>query len=156
MKRVRLLLLLGFFSLTGTCESQEEQNSYFAAIVVTDFERSLNWYTETLDFEIVNQNNYETRGFKQANLKRETVRLELIELSSAVDPMKPYSDQTKKPIMTGLFKIGFSVSDFDAKVETWQSGQTIMSGTVVEDPVTKKRMVILNDPDGNRVQIFEK
>ena len=56
----------------------------------------------------------------------------------------------------GLFKIGFVVTDFEKWVDHLIDKEVDFCGNIVTDDNTEKRMVIITDPDGNRIQIFEK
>lgn len=58
--------------------------------------------------------------------------------------------------MKGIFKIGFSVTDFNSWMTHFENSKVNFRGSAVEDPNSGKRMIILLDPDGNRIQIFEK
>lgn len=95
-------------------------------------------------------------GFKQANLKRGNSQIELIELKSAISTKDVVPNFTNKTRLQGIFKIGFSITDFDEWMDHLQSKELVAPGNIVEDPVSGKRMIIIRDPDGNRVQLFEK
>ena len=95
-------------------------------------------------------------GFKQANLKRGNILLEFIELKSAVSPKDVVTDYNSKTRMLGFFKTGFLVSDFAGWVAHLQNANVNFQGKVVTDELSGKKMVIVKDPDGNRIQIFEK
>ncbi|MCH8331261.1 MAG: VOC family protein [Bacteroidetes bacterium] len=91
---------------------------YFVAIIVRNIDTSSQWYSEVLGFEILNRVNMEERGFRQANLKRGTATIELIEIDTAIYPLDILKGKAKRTQIAGYFKIGFSVSDFD-KWENW-------------------------------------
>ncbi len=129
--------------------------SSFAAVIVSDFDASLEWYQQVLGFEVVNRRELPERGIFQANLKREGADLEILALAMAVDPLALSAEVDEKTRFQGLFKIGFSVADFSEWLEWFEARAVEYHGDVVADPDTGKRMVILKDPDGNRVQIFE-
>ena len=82
--------------------------------------------------------------------------IELIELNSSISPNDLLTDYPKKTKMTGFFKIGFIVSGFDAWVNFLNQSKVEFHGKVVTDKTSNKRTVIVKDPDGNRIQIFEK
>ena len=50
---------------------------------------------------------------------------------------------------------GFSVQNFDSRVKQLTSNGVVFQGKVVTDSKTLNRMVIVLDPDGNRIQLFE-
>ena len=141
--------------LSGQTVAPKNVQLSFAAVIVKDFDKSVDWYTKNFGFEIVNKVVMENRGIKQVNLKQGDVNLELIELQSALDPNEKYSDSTTKNRFLGFFKIGFSVQNFDSRVKQLTSNGVVFQGKVVTDSKTLNRMVIVLDPDGNRIQLFE-
>ncbi len=48
------------------------------------------------------------------------------------------------------------VTDFEKWIDHLTNEKVDFYGSVVTDDTTGKRMVIITDPDGNRIQIFEK
>ncbi len=136
--------------------STPKLEAYFSAIIVKDINVSINWYTDILGFTVLNKVESTERGFAQSNLKREDILIELIELDRAVSPEKVIPNYTKKTRMIGLFKTGFLVSDFDTWMKHLKHKKANFYGNIVSDPSTGKKMTIILDPDGNRVQIFEK
>ena len=130
--------------------------AHFTAIIVSDIDKSIEWYKNGLGFEVLNRFDSEKRGFSQANLKTGNTILELIELKSSVRIEEIYPNYTKKTRLVGLFKTGFLVSKFDKWLQHFKKLKLQFHGNVVKDKKTNKRMFILKDPDGNRIQFFEK
>ena len=128
---------------------------FFFALIVSDIDSSIIWYEEVFEFKLINSQEVERIKLKQANLNRENIYLELIQLESAINPEEAISGFNQKSKLTGLFKIGFSVDEFDLFVSRMREMDVNIHGDVVLDPNTQKRMVIIKDPDGNRIQIFE-
>lgn len=157
MKNYISFLLLTFLPLFANAQPDFslELESYFAAIIVQNMDTSLAWYSEKLGFEIVDQSAYPEMGFRQVNLKREGIALELIELKKTVFPDKILSEQPPKTKIGGFFKWGFRVSEFDKWVSHFEETGTEFNGQVVKDKNSGKRMVVIFDPDGNRIQLFE-
>ncbi|MGH1364567.1 MAG: VOC family protein [Calditrichia bacterium] len=149
------LMLLPFFSYAQN-ESTQDLEAYFSAIIVSDLDSSINWYSTSLGFEVVNKVESTERGFKQSNLKRGSTLLELIELDRAVSLKDTVSNYSDKMRFIGFFKIGFLVSDFDKWIDRLTGNNVDFYGNVVTDNSSGKRMVIITDPDYNRIQIFEK
>ncbi len=154
-------LLLSFFylvrepiTITQNSPSQSEPTLFFA-LIVNDIEESLDWYSSNLEFEILNQREVAEMELKQANLKSGNIHMELIELGSAINTSEYLPEEQQGKRQVGIFKIGFSIEDFDGRVNQLKESSVNFRGDVVEDPVSGKRMVILLDPDGNRVQLFE-
>lgn len=163
MKTVAFITLVWFVFLFNQIAYSQETNSvpvetepFFWAVIVSDMNSSVDWYKKNLGLSVRYLNNYEERGFKQAALERPGLLLELIEMDSAIMPDEVNNADGKKARIGGFFKIGLQVDDFD-KWYAWASQSNIVfHGSVVTDPVSKKRTVIILDPDRNRVQVFEK
>lgn len=157
MKRLvafTLTALVGW-SAFGQAKELSDPTPNFSALIVKDIDVSLAWYTDMLGYTILDQKDVKEMNFRQANLKRGSSAIELIELGKAIDPaavIEGYSEKTK---IQGIFKIGFTVSDFDDWISHLETSNAEFHGSVVSDPVSGKRMVIIKDPDGNRVQLFE-
>lgn len=136
-------------------KSIPEVKAHFSAIIITDLDSSIAWYEKMLGFEIIDKREYAEAGFKQANLKGGNALLELIELDSALEPKNVIAEYNSKTRLTGIFKIGFLVSEFDKSVDHFKQNDAEFHGNIVVDEKTGKRMIIIKDPDENRIQIFE-
>lgn len=158
MKQVFILLYLFLVPLInfGQEKSLPNPEAYFSAIIVNDIETSIVWYSSNFGFKVLNKIDSEERGFKQANLKCGNMLIELIELDSSLSPTSLLENYPKKTKIDGFFKFGFLVSEFDNWIENLKQSNVVFSGTVVTDDLTGKKMIILLDPDGNRIQLFEK
>lgn len=157
MKKIALLSLL-WISLLNCAKNDSTQDleAYFSAIIVSDIEVSINWYKDILGFDIENKIESEERGFKQSNLKRGSVHIELIELNKAVSLKEIIPEYNNKTRIVGLFKIGFHIRHFDKWMDHLATRKVDKHGDIVSDSKTGKRMIIITDPDGNRIQLFEK
>lgn len=133
-----------------------ELEAYFSAIIVKDFDASIDWYSRVLGFELLDKTESDERGFKQANLIRKAILLELIELRNAVSLEEVLPNYTSRTRTLGIFKTGFIVAEFDKWMEHLRKEKVDFYGEVVRDNSSDTRMIIVLDPDGNRVQIFEK
>ena len=58
--------------------------------------------------------------------------------------------------IAGFFKIGLAIENFEERVNELVRNGVSLHGEVVTDPYSNKKMVIVLDPDGNRIQFFEK
>lgn len=125
---------------------------YFSAFIVSDIDSSIHWYSDILSFELLNKTENEERGFYQANLKRGKTLVELIQLAGT----QSQTEAAPNVRLEGIFKIGYKVEDFDSWIIYLKDRKVTFRGDVVDDPVSGKRMVIIIDPDGNRIQFFEK
>lgn len=158
MKRYKIVLATALLlQTTGYAQVNELPNPQpsFIALIVSDIDSSLNWYISNLGFEQLNRVEFEDRGFKQANLKRGPFHIELIELNSAIHPAEVLKDKPRRTRLGGIFKFGFQVAQFDNWITHLNSVGVIKNQNVVTDPISEKRMIIVNDPDGNRIQIFD-
>jgi catechol 2,3-dioxygenase-like lactoylglutathione lyase family enzyme len=153
---VYLFTILISTPIIGIGQDGYTPQSYFSAIIVKDIKTSSDWYKKVLDLELVNMIDLPERGIKQANLKSPNSWIELIELQDAIDQTKLLKEAGPKAKITGFFKIGFKMEDFDAFVSFIKDHKLETLGEIVTDETTGLRMVILKDPDGNRVQFFEK
>ncbi len=142
--------------MKGQSEHLPDPEAYFTAIIVNNMDQSLQWYTNTFGFSVLNKTVSQEKGFKLANLKRGSVLIELIELKSAVSPSVLLEKNPDYSRTTGFFKFGFAIREFDKWVDFLKRSDVVFHGTVVTDGLTGKKMLIVKDPDGNSIQIFEK
>ena len=152
--------IIVFLTWTALGKAQEHKLSspsgHFAAIIVSDMDSALNWYSDMLSFELVKQVHLETRGIHQANLKSGSFHLELIQTPLIILPTESLSNKPQGTRMAGIFKLGFSVADFDQWLNHLEAKAARFHGQVVTDPISGKKTVLVLDPDGNRIQLFEK
>ena len=147
-----LILMIVVNSLHSQQPELPAPEACCSAIIVGDLESASKWYAEALNFKAVSQFNNADRGIAIANMQQGTMRLELIEIANAT---KPDSMNSKNNRLQGLFKFGIRVKEFDPWIDHLNSYVPNIMSQVVTDPVTKKRMVVIRDPEGNRLQIFE-
>ncbi len=150
---ITLLISTNFYAQHSNSDTLQP---YFNAIIVKDMNTSVDWYTENLVLDIVSKSDFSNEYFKQVNLKRDAILIELIELKSALIPEDVIPNYTTKTRTIGLFKFGFLTSNFAEWVSNLKSNGVTFHGEIVIDQLSKKRMVIIKDPDGNRIQLFEK
>ena len=158
MRSVFFILLLAGSTLLGCAQGNvlPDPEPYFSAIMVSDMDQSLHWYTSIMGFQVLDKKEFEERGLKMANLKRGNMLIELIEVRNSIKPVEILADKEKGSQIVGFFKLGFQVDKFDQWLHFLSELEVDFHGTVVRDPISEKRMVIIKDPDGNRIQIFEK
>ena len=136
-------------------DAQTDFSASFIAIIVEDIEASIAWYDDILGFEVANRTDIADRGIHQVNMRRDGIALELIETRMVVGQDSVLSQMPAGSRIAGFFKFGFSVSEFDLWVSVLREAGARFQGSVVTDPLTDKRMVVVRDPDGNRIQLFE-
>ena len=103
----------------------------------------------------MNQNDSPDRGLRQANIEQGAIRIELIETKVSISSKEVFNQNEGIRQIQGFFKIGFLVDDFDLWYSMLENRAVTIHGNVVTDD-KGKRMVIVLDPDGNRIQLFEK
>ena len=140
-------------TVQGQSNTLSPATASFTAIIVADMDVALDWYSKVVQLEIINQQAVESRGIRQANLSNGSLQVELIEISSSVDPASLTADKVR---FQGLFKFGVNVDQFDKWLEHLNQNEVTFNGDVVTDVESGKRMVVVLDPDGNRIQFFEK
>ena len=124
MKYSFLLLLFVFFRQTAFTQQANlpVPSPSFIAIIVTDIDSSIQWYTTKLGCSVVNRVDMQSRGFRQANLELGSLQLELIETSTTIDPAELLKDQPPKTRIAGFFKFGMRVTDFDGWLDHLHRG----------------------------------
>ena len=150
-----LLLTAATASLHAQASALPAPRPYFTAIIVSNIDTAVQWYTDKLGFELRNRNELPERNIRQANLQRGHALIELIQIGTALFPDDLLADQPRGTELAGVSKFGFSVADFDRWIEFLTAAGTEFLGRVVQDPVSGKKTIILKDPDGNLVQLFE-
>lgn len=148
-------LVLGWTGQPIADVSQINPEPYFTSIIVQDIDTSSKWYSRLFDLEQKDRKSLEDRGITIINLINDQFHLELIEMPNVLFKEDLTKVDQQKAI-GGFFKIGFRVEDFTAWTKKIENLKIEMKGSVVTDPVSEKKMVVILDPDGNRVQLFEK
>lgn len=113
---LRLILMVCFIFISksaGLCQNNSQTQPYFSAIIVRNPDESIKWYKTLLNLKIINTSESKIRGIKQANLKSSFIRIELIEIKEAINQDSILAEAGPQSKMTGFFKIGFQVEDFD-------------------------------------------
>lgn len=151
-----LLLSIFFTTVHAQSDSLSLAPGSFAALIVEDIDTAKSWYTNVLGFTITHEDVHATLGIKQANLQQGDHAIELIETETAVSLSEAVANYHKKLRVQGLFKIGLHVLEFERWINHFEANNVTFQGRVVLDPISAQRMVIILDPDGNRIQIFEK
>jgi glyoxylase I family protein len=119
------------------------------AIICSDYQRSKQFYTEVLGFDIVREVYRKERNSYKLDLN--VNGLYQIELFSFADPPARLSH----PEATGLRHLAFEVDDMDIAVKHIEA-----HGIVVEpiriDEFTDKRFTFFADPDGLPIEFVER
>jgi len=156
--RFRILVLIIAMFLADDVFSQMQKHgepkSFFFEVTVSDIDSSLAWYEKYLGLEFIERTDYPHLGYKQANLKSGLISIELIEPDSSVteEIIREYFSGKK---LQGFSKIGFTVPDFTNWMGSMLEKNVRIVGSIAADRITGKRVLIIADPDGNLIQIFE-
>ena len=156
MKTFVLIFLVTCCYSGGFAQSSKlpEPHSSFAAIIVSNIDSSINWYCSNLGMVLKNKTISKERGFKQANLIRAQIHIELIELNSTVSKKDILKNSRSKDIR-GFVKFGFVVKGFADWYSYLVKQKVKFRGRIITDDKTGKRTMIIMDPDDNMIQIFE-
>lgn len=118
------------------------------AIICSDYEKSKNFYTNILGFQIQQEVYREERKSYKLDLSLNGDYL--IELFSFPDPPARVS----RPEATGLRHIAFEVSDINESIQFLKS-HNIEPETVRIDEFTNKKFTFFNDPDNLPIELYE-
>lgn len=117
------------------------------AIIVSNYEKSKDFYVNKLGFQILRENYREDRGDYKLDLKLGECELEIFWGKN--NPKRP-----SYPEACGLRHLAFKVDDIEKEVEELKS-----LGVEVEpirlDEITNKRMTFFQDPDGLPLELHE-
>ena len=124
---------------------------HHVAIIVSDYEKSKDFYVNKLGFEIVRENFREERNDWKLDL-RVGEGADAIELEIFAEPNPP--KRVNRPEACGLRHLAFRVDDVEATVaELEQMG--IECELIRLDSYTQKKMTFFFDPDGLPLELHE-
>ena len=156
--RLRILVLIIALFLADDVFSQTkrlgEPKSFFFEVTVSDIDSSLAWYEKYLGLEFIERTDYPHLGYRQANIKSGLISVELIEPDSSVTEEIIRENFAGKKLQ-GFSKIGFTVPDFTNWMGSMLEKNVRIVGSIAADRITGKRVMIIADPDGNLIKIFE-
>ena len=118
------------------------------AIIVSDYERSKNFYTEILELKIVAENfRAERNSYKLDLAVNGECMIEMFSFPSA-------PPRVSRPEATGLRHLAFAVDDLE-KVISKLNQYDVLSEQVRIDEFTGKRFTFFTDPDGLPIELYE-
>ncbi|WP_312642686.1 VOC family protein [Hydrogenoanaerobacterium sp.] len=123
------------------------QALHHVAIIVSDYEKSKQFYVDLLGFEIVRENYRESRGDYKLDLKFGDSELELFGM-----PGSPA--RVTQPEACGLRHLAFAVDCIEDVIEELNS-KGIETEPVRIDEFTGKKMTFFRDPDGLPLELHE-
>jgi catechol 2,3-dioxygenase-like lactoylglutathione lyase family enzyme len=152
---MKKLILILFVLKVGVVHAQDFK-PYFSAIVVSNIDSSITWYKKVLGLELRNRTDAPERGFIQANLYNKEILIELVQVDSSLPGSRILEKYPAKTRIRGFMKFGFVVKDIEGLYKQLKDQNIKFTGTMVTDPVNNKKTFLINDPDGNLIQFFEK
>lgn len=152
-------IIIALCFLHGRSFAQEiplsEPKPAFIALIVSDIDSSISWYSNNLGMSLRNRVDDKEKGFKQANMIRTYLQVELIQVDSSIASQKIQQTYFPGKRIEGYMKFGFKVTDFDKWHYYLQQRKVVMAGKIVTDNYTGKRTFLIRDPDQNLIQLFE-
>ncbi|MDE1192880.1 MAG: VOC family protein [Arachidicoccus sp.] len=124
------------------------QYIHHIAIIAEDYEKSKNFYTEILGFEIIREVYRDER--KSYKLDLAINGKYQIELFSFPD----FRKRASYPEAAGLRHLAFAVEDVESAVEYLRS-KNILAQDVRVDEYTGKKFSFFEDPNGQPLEIYE-
>lgn len=133
-------------------------------ICVSDWERSLAFYTEALgfrherDLEVKGEPNDTLLGLRDVELRalyllRDGVCIELLHYAS---PGHVGNGAPRPMNALGLTHVSLQVEDLDAEVARLAAhGARVLADTRIENPDLGARAIFVTDPDGTRIELVE-
>ncbi len=120
---------------------------HHVAIIVSDYEKSKDFYVNKLGFEIIRENYREARDDYKLDLKLGDCELELFGIKES--PARP-----SYPEACGLRHLAFHVEDIEDTIRLLNE-QGIETEPVRLDEFTDKKMTFFRDPDGLPLELHE-
>lgn len=118
------------------------------ALIASDYQRSLRFYTQILGLELLQEVFREDRQSWKADLGLNgTYLLELFTFPEA--PPRP-----SYPEATGLRHLAFSVKNIELVIDNL-AAQGVICEPIRIDPYTQKRFTFLEDPDQLPIELYE-
>lgn len=117
-------------------------------ITVKDLVKSVDFYTKVLNFKEGNKFEYPDRGVTIQFLNASGVQLELFGHSKEV------SEAEKKPLQAGVAHIALEVENLNETYEKLKA-KGVKFEREPRVAMMGQKIVFLNDPDGNRLELVE-
>jgi lactoylglutathione lyase len=113
-------------------------------IKTADLEKSLDFYTKTLGFTILEVKEFEKKYYFVGN-EHTTIEIEAA---------NPGDQQISVDVSSGINHLAFIVDDIEALVKNIKT----RGGTVIMDPLQlrpDRKVAFIQDPDGVRIQLIQ-
>ena len=123
------------------------QHIHHIAIIVSDYEKSKDFYVNKLGFGVIRENYRPERGDWKLDLKLGDCELEIFGI-----PGRP--ERPTNPEAYGLRHLAFRVEKIEDVVAQLQA-LGIETEPIRWDPYTQKKMTFFKDPDGLPLELHE-
>lgn len=120
---------------------------HHVALIVSDYERSRDFYVSKLGFTVVRENYQPQRAAYKLDLQLGDAELELFHFKDA--PPRPTN-----PEACGLRHLALRVTDIEQAV-AWLHSQGIETEPLRIDTFTGEKMTFFRDPDGLPLELHE-
>lgn len=124
---------------------------HHVAIIVSDYERSKDFYVNKLGFQVVRENYRESRKDWKLDLRLADGE-DPVELEIFAEPNPP--KRVNRPEACGLRHLAFRVPDVEETVRELEA-MGIVCEPVRLDEFTHKKMTFFFDPDGLPLELHE-
>lgn len=124
------------------------ESLHHIAIICSDYEKSKQFYTEILGFEITNEVFRSERNSYKLDLSLNGAYL--IELFSFPNPPK----RPSRPEAVGLRHLAFGVRDIAASV-AFLKAKNITPEDIRTDEFTQRKFTFFSDPDDLPIELYE-
>ena len=148
MEVVIKIVMKEFLGLKFKEKAMPLQSFHHIALIVSDYSRSKQFYTDVLGFSILDENyRNERASYKLDLLGPGNMRLEIFSF-----PDSP--PRTSRPEACGLRHLAFHVDNLECEIK-----RLVDLGVIFEpirtDEYTGKRFVFFADPDGLPLELYE-
>ena len=120
---------------------------HHVAIIVSDYEKSKDFYVNKLGFQVLRENYRPQRGDWKLDLKCGDAELEIFGI-----PGRP--QRVDNPEAYGLRHLAFRVTDLEGTVAKLEA-MGIPCEPIRFDPYTENRATFFKDPDGLPLELHE-
>ncbi|EOH88941.1 SMU1112c/YaeR family gloxylase I-like metalloprotein [Enterococcus villorum] len=120
---------------------------HHVAIIVSDYQKSREFYVDKLGFEVIRENYRKERGDYKLDLKLGQAELEIFGIANS--PKRP-----SYPEACGLRHLAFKVEKIETVIDELHS-KGIETEPVRVDTFTGKKMTFFFDPDGLPLELHE-
>ena len=120
---------------------------HHVAIIVSDYEKSREFYVEKLELPIIRENYREDRDDYKLDLQVGDIELEIF-------GVKNPPQRVTNPEACGLRHLAFKVDDIEEAVK-WLNEKGSETEPIRWDSYTQKRMTFFRDPDDLPLELHE-